>query len=722
METLSSRIDAVTVYRSGALVTRSAPLPALADGDTVEVRIDNLPLAMDDASLRFRVEGQGRLPLACDAAVGLDVGRPDEGLLPARDEELESAITERARCAAAVEQISSEMSRIERLGPTPRPEPEEGKQPADSPTRPRIALMDLRSALLGRMVGSLAQAEEALRLASERVAAAEERRRLASTAREAREHELRKTVTVRLEGGDAQASGRLVLQYLVPGAVWAPTYALRLSDGLSAARLEARAQVRQRSGEDWTSVQLTLSTAAAQAWTELPELRSLRIGRRQAAPRRNWRPPPTGAAELYADHDAAFGRPEAPPPRQEARRTRTETATAAAEDLQCGDPIRAERSAGRAPPPASPPPPVSGPQAGGPPPPEAALCFAAPAPAACEAIARAPRSHAAVAKKAALVAGGLLARASRSADFEMESEEASPAEVTGSCLALPEPPDVEIEPDRALMVFGSLRMRSSTDLDRGRLVPETGPENRMVQRAVASANAQGRWPLPSGCVLPDSVGGFDFAIRAGLRADVPADGVFHSVALSTGSGLCEPRYLCVPRESQDVFRRVELDCPLPCPALAGPVDVYVDGAYLATDRIEHTPAGGRIRLGLGVEQAIKVARNVRFEEVRAGLIGGSLDLQHEIRIVLRNHLPDPATVEVLERVPVPADKHEDEIAIAIDQVRPPWEEWEPEERPMKGGKRWTVEVAAGAERELTARWTVRVPKGCELVGGNRREV
>ena len=60
--------------------------------------------------------------------------------------------------------------------------------------------------------------------------------------------------------------------------------------------------MRQLSGEDWAGVRLRLSTAAAQDWTELPELRSLRIGRVQPRRRVSFRPPPEGGDELFADH------------------------------------------------------------------------------------------------------------------------------------------------------------------------------------------------------------------------------------------------------------------------------------------------------------------------------------------------------------------------------------------------------------------------------------
>ena len=727
MESLESRIEAVTVYRSGALVTRTAALKgSISDGPS-EVRLDNLPLALDDASLRFAVRGAGDLPLVTEASVVLDAGVADPSLEPAIDEELQAGRVQRSRRLAVVDQLKEELSRIERLAPTARPEPEEGQAPAESPTDARISLLELRATRIRRLHAALAEAEEELRRVDEQLAELEERRARASSAREARANELRKVIELRLEGGDTSADGELVVQYLVPGAQWTPSYALRLDEALQRARLEARAMVRQRSGEDWTGVRLTVSTASAQAWTELPELRSLRVGRRQASPRRTWRPPPVGAAELYADYDAAFGAPSparrAPPPPPPAPMPVPQQAPVA----------------GMAPPPE-----VQCLSAGSVPPPPASM------PMASRAVAPAKKSSSVLGAIGGVVdgIGGVLDGLSRSrggmevskwesceepeelsASMDPDAWDATVFELAGAepaawganaFQAHPEEPSEE--PEQALLRYGGLRLAPAGELKRGRLTPQVSPAHPQLQRALERALRPGSLPLPARCELPDTVGGFDFAIPAEHPAEVRADGAFHSVPLAAGEGPASPRYLCVPRESQDVFRRVVLDSPLAAPVLAGPVDVYVAGDYLLTADLRNTPVQGRIKLGLGVEQAIKVARNVHFEENKAGLIGGSLDLEHTVTVTLANHLAAPARVEVRERIPVPADQNEDDIHVTVGDVSPEWDEWEPDERPLRGGRRWRVKVPAGGERTLEAAWTVRIPKGNELVGGNRREV
>ena len=178
--------------------------------------------------------------------------------------------------------------------------------------------------------------------------------------------------------------------------------------------------------------------------------------------------------------------------------------------------------------------------------------------------------------------------------------------------------------------------------------------------------------------------------------------------------------MSVPRETQDVFRIVALRNPLAAPILPGPADVYVDGRFLLTSDLELVPQGGRIELGLGVEQAIKIARNVRFEEDTSGLIKRQHDLVHTIEIEIVNHLAQPAELEIRERVPVTAPREED-VAVTERKIEPPWEDWEPKTRDLEGGKRWCVEVPAGGRTELRATWVVAIPSGWELRGGNRRE-
>jgi uncharacterized protein (TIGR02231 family) len=244
-----------------------------------------------------------------------------------------------------------------------------------------------------------------------------------------------------------------------------------------------------------------------------------------------------------------------------------------------------------------------------------------------------------------------------------------------------------------------------------------------VQKAVLNAQNCLSVSLPPGGIdVRHVAGSFDYAYSADGRVDVSSDGQFHSVALTSNSTDVDLRYIVVPREDTNVFRIAQLRNPLQAPLLAGPADVYVNGEYILSTNIATVPPKGQMELGLGVEQAIKVARNTSYDEVRSGeTIVAFNELRHKIKIDITNLLPREAKIEVRERLPIPQEGAK--VDVQINQVTPAWEKYKQEERsaPIRGGYRWRVEVPAKEQETLEIDYTVKTFVDSELIGGNRRE-
>ncbi len=71
---------------------------------------------------------------------------------------------------------------------------------------------------------------------------------------------------------DRPTEARLELSYQLPGASWRPLYDARLDSETGRTQLVQIGEVRQGTGEDWSSVRLTLSTARPAVSARLPEL------------------------------------------------------------------------------------------------------------------------------------------------------------------------------------------------------------------------------------------------------------------------------------------------------------------------------------------------------------------------------------------------------------------------------------------------------------------
>jgi hypothetical protein len=640
-------------------------------------------------------------------------------------------------------ELEWEMSILGGIPVPPRPEPEEGKPPPPSPLGPRMALEQFsHEGVQSRLVEARTLREQ-LRKLQEDIAVLEQKIAQASTAREVTAGELYKSVHVKLRhGGAALARAELSIEYFIPGARWAPSYQCRLSRDCREGELVMRALICQDSGEDWRGVKLVLSTAAPMTWTELPELPSIRIGRAQPPPaaRAGFRPAPQGAGALFSDYDrdrvtllrrlpapAPYALPAlpapadleegfeaadgAPPPREDRPEKRRKSSKrmreASAEMMSSAGPMamadempaemddygasesrkeayEEERSA---PPPAPP-------------------AMSAPAPA------RAAPKLSAIAGK-----GGPSPR------------------VGGPGGASPSQAGLEA------VVFTHLKLSSPMDSgSRNRLQPVdsrrfyletlarfsvtvTFDVMSVVAEAESRARSVSQAPLPGGAVDARSIGGyFDFSYAADATVDVPSDGVFHSVAMGARTGEASVLYVAVPREDNNVYRQALVKNPLPAPMLAGPAEVYVGGEYVLSTTLPAVSPRGDFKLGLGVEQAIRCARNTQYREARSGTkIVATTELWHELTIELVNNLDREISCEVRERIPQPAE--EAEVVVEEGAVSPAWEPYTQEERGslLEGGRRWRVTVPANTTSKLAAQYVVKLYANNELNGGNRRE-
>jgi uncharacterized protein (TIGR02231 family) len=215
-------------------------------------------------------------------------------------------------------------------------------------------------------------------------------------------------------------------------------------------------------------------------------------------------------------------------------------------------------------------------------------------------------------------------------------------------------------------------------------------------------------------------GRFDHRHDAEGKADVPSSGQLHRVAIASAEAPSRPRFLTVPREAAEVFREAEIKNPFAAPLLSGPVEVFFEGALLTTTSLGLVDRNGVLHLGLGVEDRLRVARNVRVEEGTAGLLGGSTTMDHNVTIELASSLGQKVTVEVIDRVPISDEK---DIEVKVRSSAPEASPYTQAERgqPVRRGLRWSIELGPGEKKKIELAYRLTLPAKNEIIGGNRRE-
>lgn len=677
-QTVATEVVRVLVHPGVAAVERVGATSITVGG---ALHLAALPVGLDDDSVQVGIVGPAevravRVELAAVATV--DAGAADAEVVAAR-----AALAQRRAERDAVTQGLAALAALAPVEPR-----------AELPTLPdwdaavaaRAALVELGRQRLAAGRERLAALAEELADAERAVAAAEERRARASSSTRAA-GELYKVVVAIVEPRGEGGAVTVTCRYRIAGARWAPTYVARLIDGQ--VQLERRAVVAQATGEDWRGVALELSTAAPTRRVTLPELPALRIGRAQPTPAKaGWRPPPEGIDELYRDWDQAFARrpptSAAPPPSMApppAPEPETELEASAAFDEDRKKEARFD---------------------------DDGVTFAmvsAPAAAPAAPPQRAKARMSAAPKGGPL--GGLLRAGGGGA--------AAPP--------LPPAPPPALEVGDELLAYGELVLGGPGEVDRGRLRRQVVADDRARDLAQRRQTALAALPAPKTVTEP-APGQYDYAFPAAGAVDVPADGGWHAIALSSEATPAAVRHLVVPAVAVEVYRVATAANPFDAPLLAGPIDVYDRDELILTAPLAETPPGGTVTVGLGVDPEVKVARNLRFREEAAGVLRGSLRLHHELTIDVDHRGARAIDLEVRERLPIPA-ADTDDVEVALDEVVPPWEPWRPEPAPgaapLRGGHRWRVTVAAGERTTLRLSYAVKIAAKHELIGGNRRD-
>jgi uncharacterized protein (TIGR02231 family) len=259
---ISTTIRDVTVYPTQALVTRVGNVAVQRGVNRVELR--GLPAGLRDDSVRVKASGGSNvvgvdvLPLAAPEAPSAAV----EDLRKQRQQKQR----EREALADQAEILKSQRAYLDSIrAEAPKIFGQASLNGAVDPSKWKDAVEFLTQALTHNVDASRKLATDDVKVAAELAALDQRLQQLQSGTLVPT-----KTIALDLLANDA-ATAEVELSYLVGNAGWRPSYDLRATETLKSAALLLFAVVTQRTGEDWTDVNLTFSTAKPERGAEIPK-------------------------------------------------------------------------------------------------------------------------------------------------------------------------------------------------------------------------------------------------------------------------------------------------------------------------------------------------------------------------------------------------------------------------------------------------------------------
>jgi uncharacterized protein (TIGR02231 family) len=189
---------------------------------------------------------------------------------------------------------------------------------------------------------------------------------------------------------------------------------------------------------------------------------------------------------------------------------------------------------------------------------------------------------------------------------------------------------------------------------------------------------------------------------------IPSDGSPHRAAITALDLPARLDYITAPKLAEEAYLRAVVTNDSPAVLLPGQASIFRAAEFAGTTRLELVAPGEEFELQLGVDDRLRVERELTSRKVDKTLLTNIRRTQFSYRIKLANLLPIPTRVTVLDQLPV--SRHE-EIKVRLLDATP-----RPAEQSDLQVLTWTLELPAGGRAEIAFSFQVEHPREMQVVG------
>ena len=236
--------------------------------------------------------------------------------------------------------------------------------------------------------------------------------------------------------------------------------------------------------------------------------------------------------------------------------------------------------------------------------------------------------------------------------------------------------------------------------------PPTPPAGIPVMATASGAAA----PAPEAQYLAAEAGessaGQIYQVQRPLA--VPADGQPYKTMVARFALDAELDHLAVPVLAPEAYARATVTNTSSLLLLPGPARVFHGPQFVGETSLETVAAGQEFELQVGVDDQIKVERELRRRSTTKAVIGGTRTIDVAYEITVENHRPNQARVSVHDHIPVSSDG---DIKVRLREASP-----DPAAHTDLGELTWNLTLRPGQSATIRHRFTVEHPAQLEVVG------
>ncbi|KGD86926.1 hypothetical protein JL37_28895 [Achromobacter sp. RTa] len=192
-------------------------------------------------------------------------------------------------------------------------------------------------------------------------------------------------------------------------------------------------------------------------------------------------------------------------------------------------------------------------------------------------------------------------------------------------------------------------------------------------------------------------------------ATLLSDNAAQRVAITTAKLPATLQYQSTPALREAVYLTAQASNNTDFPLLAGPLNTFLDDAFVASSNLKAVMPGEKVELAMGADEGISIKRQLvnRYTE-STGFSGSGKRVTYEYKITVKNNKATKEQVSFKDRLPV---SRNEKIVVKL---------LSPADRDIKreddGKLAWDWEMEPGKSRETVLKFSVEYPGDIEVSG------
>jgi uncharacterized protein (TIGR02231 family) len=201
-------------------------------------------------------------------------------------------------------------------------------------------------------------------------------------------------------------------------------------------------------------------------------------------------------------------------------------------------------------------------------------------------------------------------------------------------------------------------------------------------------------------------GVINFGINSG--GNIPNDGTPHKTTIFNEDYPCRAEYIAIPRLVSLAYLQVKILNPLTgVTLLPAKANIFRENTFVGTTELEQIAPGQEFKLNLGIDEGLKIERDLVERQVEKKLIGTHRRTTYAYRMLITNLREQEADLTLTEQLPV---SRNEQIKVRLTRTNPQIEIGE------MGMLEWSLTLPPQSKQELYYQFTVEHPPDINVTG------